>query len=75
MSVDCARELGSEFRFHGRAGIGRPGDAVLFDVVLFEVRDVPEGLGRFGVRNWTRGASDGLSGDLFDFIAGFFLKT
>lgn len=47
--VDCARELGSELRFHGRADIGRLGDAVLFDAVLLEVRDVPGGLGRLGV--------------------------
>jgi hypothetical protein len=56
--VDCARELGREFLFHGLPDAGRLGDDGLFDVVLLELFDVPGGLGRRGVRNWSPGVSD-----------------
>lgn len=57
MRVDCARELGRELLFRGLPDADTLGDAGLFDMVLLGAFDVPEGLGRRGVRNWSRGVS------------------
>jgi len=57
--VDCARELGRELLFRGPPDADTLGDAglFLFDMVLLGAFDVPEGLGRRGVRNWSRSVS------------------
>lgn len=55
MRVDCAQnELGREALFLGRPEVDSPGDAVLFDVVLFDVLNDDWGLGRrgFGSDHW-----------------------
>lgn len=55
--MDCTREADSEFLFRDSEGAGVLVESVRFEVVLFEV--VVRGLGRFGVRNCSRGVSGG----------------